>query len=86
MIDVYLMIGTVPQTEGRLFNRKFENSSQSLSGRRLWGEFSNFHPYSWGPGGVAPWPRIRCVGTARLFWVLFWSQKSTARGSEWYKR
>ena len=54
MIDVYLMIGTVPQTEGRVFNRKFENSSQSLSGRRLWGEFSNFHTALGVSGGCPP--------------------------------
>ena len=31
-----------------------------------------------GAGGLAPLLGVRCVETARLFWLLFWSQKSNA--------
>ena len=31
-----------------------------------------------GAGGWAPLLGVRCVETARLFWLLFWSQKSNA--------
>ena len=31
-----------------------------------------------GAGGLAPLLGVRCVETAGLFWLLFWSQKSNA--------
>lgn len=45
-----------PAKAGRLFNRKFENSSQRLSGCSLWGEFSNFHTSLGVSGDRSPEP------------------------------
>ena len=35
-----------------------------------------------GLGGRVPRVGVRCVETARLFWLLFWSQKSNAPGQK----
>ena len=65
--SVYPTSGTVPQKGGTEFNRKFENSSQSLSGRRLWGEFSKFSSLFVGSRGRKPLGRGFAASEQRDF-------------------
>ncbi|MDY5325474.1 MAG: hypothetical protein SPH42_01295, partial [Gemmiger sp.] len=58
-------------------NKNFEFRPKSRPGVAFGVKSKIFNLFG-GAGGQAPLLGVRCVETARLFWLLFWSQKSNA--------